>query len=329
MSETSVIAEVAQRVSRDIFKWLKWGVRPLCDSNWACVIDSHKNKVKTHPSDVVFYYSDPYTGEVIYLNTDLKSYASRTINEKKVRDALTSLCESVECANISSEWKDKYILDETDNNNVVGFLFIYNHDNNYSGDFIKLLNKINPMSIKIAHGNRIVVFGPEKIRYLYNIVTDIKLLKSEDVFSCLDDYTFYYPDLVLSKRHGSEWGQPASIEALTSPWLMLKYKSKGDPGKSGYVIYYNRQGSTVDEFVYLLDALSHYQMLLSEHDIKIKLVDACDNALENLNKAKHRYLMDWGFDGFRKDQLEKVEAEHMKNMVSDFKLQEVGMRDEK
>jgi hypothetical protein len=329
MAETSVIAEVASIVSKDIFKWLKWDARPLKDSNWACVVGTHKTKIGTHPSDVVFHYTDPYTGEVIYINTDLKSYAKGTINDKKVLSALMSLSDSVECANISSDWKNKYLLDESEDNNVIGMLFIYNHDNEYFGDFGKLIEKVNPSSLKIAKGNRIVVFGPEKIRYLYNIVTDIKMLKSEDFFMSINDYTFYYPDLVLFKRHGDEWGQPASIEALTAPWLMLKYRSKLELGKNGYVIYYNRKGSTVEEFVYLFDALSHYQMLLSDQKIDIKLVDASENALENINKAKHRYLMDWSFDGFRKTQIEKVNAAHMKNFVNEFKLQEVGMRNEK
>ena len=327
MAETANIAKVADIISNEIFLKLKWEQRPHKDTNWNCVNSDHN--VKTHPSDIVFHYKDPYTGNNIYINTDLKSYKDKSISKPKIRKALTSLSISVDCANISSDWSDKFILDKTEENKVIGMLFIYNHDNSYCNDFSKLLKDISPTSINLAPGNQIVVFGPEKIRQLYNIVTDIKLLKSEELFLTWDDYTFFYPDLVLYKRSGDEWGQPASIEALTAPWIILKYRVNNNFSKSGYIVYYNRHGNTIEEFIYLLDTLSHYQMLLSNNDITIKLLNPHDNAIENIEKAKHQYLQTWGFDEHRKSHLDKIKTEKIKNFITDFDLQEVGMRDAK
>lgn len=328
MGETANIAEVASKVSKDVFKWLKWSARPLMDINWECRLDEkHKKKrFKTHPTDVVFHYRDPYTEREIYINTDLKSYASNSITKSSVVKALNSLSQSIECANISQEWSDKFILDANAKHDVMGMLFVYNHDNSYCEDFDELLSKINPKSLKIAKGNKVLVLGPEKINYLYNVITDIKLMKSEDIISSNDDYTFYYPDLVLYKRHGCEWGQPASIESITSPWLIVKHRNESG---EEYTIYYNRHGSTPEEFIYLLDSLSYYQLLLSDTKISIKFINSCDSARANLDKAVYLYLSNWGFDGFRKKHLENLHAEHITNYVKSFNLDEVGMRDAK
>lgn len=81
MSETGNIEELAKIVSGDIFKWFKWKVCALKDADWKCVIDSHKKN--THPSDVVYYYDDPYSGDVIYINTDLKSYKKEVLAQQE------------------------------------------------------------------------------------------------------------------------------------------------------------------------------------------------------------------------------------------------------
>jgi len=88
MSETGNIEELAKLVSNDIFKWFKWKTCALKDADWKCVIDDHKKR--THPADVVFYYDDPYSGNVIYLNTDLKSYKKGSISPPCVRLVVAS-----------------------------------------------------------------------------------------------------------------------------------------------------------------------------------------------------------------------------------------------
>ncbi len=65
MAETGNIETLAKMVSRDIFQWFKWKSCPLTDVNWECVLEEHTKK-KTHPSDVVYYYDEPYSGKTTY-----------------------------------------------------------------------------------------------------------------------------------------------------------------------------------------------------------------------------------------------------------------------
>ena len=54
------------------------------------------HKVKTHPSDVVFFYDNPYSLSRTYVNCDLKSYASGTISKAKTyTPAIESLAKSI------------------------------------------------------------------------------------------------------------------------------------------------------------------------------------------------------------------------------------------
>ncbi|MFM0721496.1 hypothetical protein PQQ73_34920 [Paraburkholderia strydomiana] len=62
--ETAPIAEMANKVSKELFEWFRWERVPLMDQNFECVKkDKHAPKKKqdhTHPVDVVFNYIDPY-----------------------------------------------------------------------------------------------------------------------------------------------------------------------------------------------------------------------------------------------------------------------------
>ena len=63
MSETTNTAALANKVFDEIFQWLKWELCTPKDINWECC-NQEKHNTKTHPSDIVFYYKDPYTGKV-------------------------------------------------------------------------------------------------------------------------------------------------------------------------------------------------------------------------------------------------------------------------
>ena len=60
--ETRYVAEIAEIISRDVFKHFRWNVAALTDTNFDCVkSQEHSRKDDhTHPVDVVFYYDDPY-----------------------------------------------------------------------------------------------------------------------------------------------------------------------------------------------------------------------------------------------------------------------------
>lgn len=326
MAETSNIAALAERISQDIFTWFKWSSRPLRDSNWECVLDHHHKK--THPSDVVFHYDDPYTGKVLYLNTDLKSYTTSSITKTQIENALESLSLSVECANISEEWQRQFLLPHAGSSEVIGLLFVYNHDNSFDKNFNALLGKIRLSRLDIKERNRIVVFGPQMIVNLFNIVHDLKDLVAEQKMTRYRDYTFFYPDLSLSKAHGDQWSHAASIELLVGPWIIIKHKEIPDQLKEGYLIYYMRDGSQVDEFVYFLDALSRFQMLLGDEPIRIRLVKAIGEAANNFNIAKDKYLSVWGADEQRARRLNGISINSIPTRETSFNLVEIGMRED-
>jgi len=326
MAETGNIEELAKIISKDIFKLFKWNIRTSQDINWPCVTDIHDKK--THPTDVVFYYSDPYLGKTIYLNTDLKSYQEGTVNSNKIRSSLQSLSKSVECANISTDWQDIYILDDASPIEIIGLLFIFNHDNEYDKDFTsKILNPVSLNSLHISEENRLCVFGPADIRTLNKITIDIKSQIADKMLPDVTEFGYYYPDQTLSKRHGSEWGQPATIETLMSPWIIIKHKKAGNVD-DGYLIYYKKDGDTVDEFIYFIDTLSHYQLLLGDAPIRIKLVDPVLTAKNNFDKAKHAYLNTWGADEAREQRIFSLTVESLTQVIPSFNPLEIGMRDD-
>jgi hypothetical protein len=324
MSETGNIEQLAKIVSKEIFKVFKWETCELKDVDWKCEFEHHSKK--THPSDVVFHYIHPYTGNRVYINTDLKSYKKTSISKGAIQKALNSLAMAVECSNVSKDWQDKYYVDEDYQSETVGLLFIYNNDNQFDKDFRQYLIEVDREKLNIAKGNKLFVFGPDDINYLLTVAGDIRHRIADELLPRGEDYTFYYPDLVLNKRHGEEWGQAAIFEYLTAPWMLIKHRLANEVA-SGYLIYYKRKGSTVDEFVYFLDTLSHYQLLLQGEPIVIRFVGCHSGALNNFNKAKREYLKSWGEDAARKKQLDNIEAGSVTRVVAEFNPMEVGMRD--
>merc|ERR1711879_384609 len=195
----------------------------------------------------------------------------------------------------------------------------------FDKDILGVIDGIDFEKINIPENVKILLLDPQKIRTLVNVVNDMKGLVADDLFP-RSEYTFFYPDLVMAKRHGEEWSQPASIEALTSPWLIIKHRATGDI-EEGFVIYYHKSGGTVNEFVYLIDAMSHYQMLLSNKPIRVRFTNSEENAANNFNKAKIEYLKMWGADEAREAQLNRIDARRISKVVSNYCPMEIGMRD--
>lgn len=328
MAETANIAEVAQKLSKDIFKHFRWHMHPLRDVNFDCVSDSHisgkgdSKKKKTHPTDVVFSYDDPYLGKRVNLLTDLKSYASNTITHTKIRSALASLAMAVECATVSEDWREKFI-DPEEANEIRGLLFVHNHDKRYGGEFYKGIQRVHTNTLPIARGSTLHYIGPFDIQRLYTIANDIMRLGYEKDLS--SDYTFYYPDLVMYRRHGDVWGQSATVEALCGPYLIIK--DEGDKG-SGYIIYYNRSGSSVEEFLYLIDCFSRYQMLDSNEYIMLRIVspEADSDIKSRFYTATQQYARAWGFDPERIAMLERIAVERIGAVSDNYDPGDLGWR---
>ncbi|WP_156386724.1 hypothetical protein [Aureimonas sp. Leaf454] len=103
MAETVNIAAMAEKLSNELFKEFLWKKVGPTNQNWACErTDVHD--VDSHPTDVVFYYDEPYSMMRTFLQCDLKSYAKGSITQSTIRAALESLAKQVSCAEISGAW---------------------------------------------------------------------------------------------------------------------------------------------------------------------------------------------------------------------------------
>lgn len=329
--ETANIADVAKMVFKDIFKIFKWVDVGCYDENFLC----HKEKEHSgktsgkgfkyeHPSDCVFYYFDPYKNQRIYHQVDLKSYAAKTITKDKIYEAIFSLAKTIDCARGSKPWQDKYIHGSV-SHSVRGMLFIYNHDGEFDKDFYGHLNQVKMDKIPLKKGQIIHVIDPLRIKYLCSVVADIKHLSYENEIP--KDYSFFYPDLFLHKSSGDDDSYPATVELLTAPYMILKFNNFGFEkdgeyikNSSGYVVYYNKDGSTHNEFMYLLDSLSRFQLINSKETIKIRVAhhSPSENLMANYKRAKETYLEDWGLDEFKRVCLDRIEFGLVQNSIPNY-----------
>ena len=72
MAETDNIAKLAEIVSNDLLARFFWGRSGSWNQNWPCENQRHLPR-KTHPSDVVFYYDEPYSLRRAYFNWRTKA----------------------------------------------------------------------------------------------------------------------------------------------------------------------------------------------------------------------------------------------------------------
>lgn len=330
MSETANISEIAPKLSHDIFRHFLWEKNHKHDDNFPCCSSSHlkeksQKKKTTHPGDVVFHYIDPYLGKRIYLHTDLKSYKADSITSAALRAALKSLAMTIECARQSAEWRNKYLIDDTESHEIRGMLFVHNHDYKYAHCFSEQIKKVNLNNIPMEANVLLHFLGPQDINRLYDISNDLIRLKGEGELP--KDYTFYYPDQKMLKRQGDVWGQPATIESLSGPFVVIKHK-KAENCEQGYIIYYNRPGVAVEEFEYLLDFLSHYQMLEQDEIIRIRTtrIDAHEDLKSIFNKAKIKYAKAWGFAPERMSILDKIKIDRIASVASTYNPGDMGWR---
>lgn len=348
--ETSAITKMAVRVSDDLFEWFRWKRIPLPDLNFDCVKTATHAPSKenhTHPVDAVFHYTDPYLNKIIYMNTDLKSYASGSIDANGIFSALKSLALTIDCARVSEEWQDRYHLLGDLPYEVRGMLFVYNHDAEFDKNFYDLLTtpvkrrgasdktQIKLETLPIADGQVIHLFEPSLISYLTTVVADAQRLHAEGTFP-ERQYEFFYPDLRLHKASGSEFDRPATAEVLAGPYLIIRHdqikklnEKTGDPEvryPEGYVIYYNRPGGTAEEFVYLLDILSGYQILDGQHSIRIRVAHHTPGSdpKSNFKRAIALYAQEWGFDQHKLSRLQSIEIELVEIHRYSFSKTDIG-----
>jgi hypothetical protein len=325
MAETTNIATMAEKVSKEIFSEFFWEKVGSMDTNWNCVQED-RHKKKTHPSDIVFRYEDPYEQKYININFDLKSYAKGSINVTSVRGALESLAMASECTQLSEEWQSIY-QSKTMNTEIISSLFVYNHDNSFDKDFDKLLFDATKRELKMSEGNKLFVFSPQKIQYLITIVNDLKVLRGDEILPNKTNYTFYYPTLD-KKPTRNPWKSSATIELLFSTWQIIKYKINPTDKTSndfGIIVFYSKKGESQEEFQYLIDYLFHYQLISVSSQIMIRVANADKYASNHFANAVDEYKNSFNINDEIVTKLNNIKFESITSIVKDFSEIEIGM----
>lgn len=292
MAETANICAMAEKLSNELFSEFFWKRTGPMNTNWACQKqDTHA--VKTHPSDVVFYYDDPYSRNRVYVNCDLKSYAKSSITTSAIGGALESLSKQVACAEISEEWRDLYIHSGV-TPSVCGLLFVYNHDGEYDKNFRNHLAPLQSAKLDLPKGAKVVVLGPEDICWLDNIRYDIVQMRGRrtggEPLPDPEHCRYFYPQLVRRKNIELEHAKAATLEMLTSKLIVLEYVRPTTPDRKGLVLFYRGKGAVAQEFIYLFDYLRNFQLLQQGVDIEVKLLDAAQVAQPMFQKAQQTYV---------------------------------------
>ena len=106
----------------------------------------------------------------------------------------------------------------------------------------------------------------------------------------------YYPNQRLSKNIVSNSivpPLPCTIEMICSTYTVIQYEKNST---KGFLIYYNGEGTTKEEFMYLFDYLTSVQIPFNEN-LKIRASNAniSKNIINNFRMAKQTYLQDWNF----------------------------------
>ncbi|MGK5083084.1 hypothetical protein WDW37_07235 [Bdellovibrionota bacterium FG-1] len=285
MAETENISKIAKKVSDELFSAFGWERVGPINQNWTCAQpEEHQTGANTHPSDVVFHYDDPYKKGSVYVSVDLKSYAAASITTASVAGAIASLGKATTCANLSDKFTSLYVRNsETAHWEVVGLLFVYNHDGEFEKSFSALSQQIAEVNYAIPQDRRMFLMGPDKISYLYNVALDLIYLKGRGQIE--GEYKFYFPDLINLKAKNDREADAATLEWLTGPWQIIK------SGKNT-LVYFDHGSPTVDDFKYLLDFLFRYQLVEQKNKIQVRMVRSSSDQSDSaaiFDKAKGEY----------------------------------------
>ena len=282
MAETIGIAKLAEKVSGELFSRFLWHRTGSMNQNWRCENRLHLPR-QTHPSDVVFWYDEPYALRRTFINCDLKSYARKSINPGVIQGALANLGDTLSCMEVSEEWQKMYVHEGV-SPYLCGLLFMYNHDGEYDGSFDQLLSSIRYEDIHVPKGSQIIILGPQQIRWLDNVRYEIAHMRGNEDLPPEANCRFEYPELVRKMHVQIKEARAATIEMLTGPWITLAHDAHSQ-NPPGVVVFYRGRGSTAEEFLYLIDWLRHYQMVKSGLRIRVRTLEPDHNAAANFDRA--------------------------------------------
>ena len=329
MAETSKIALMAMKLSEELFAEFFWTKVGPEDQNWPCEDPDHHG-VATHPADVVFYYDEPYSLKRTFIHCDLKSYAKATITPTAVHGAIESLAKQVACAEKSEKWRDLYMHGNI-TPDVCGMLFVYNHDGGFDKEFSSYLTAVKDEKLPLPKGARLFVLGPRDIFWLDNVRYDIRQLRGAAGTAALpagQHCKYFYPQLDGRANLQPDKARAATLEMLTSPWIVMEYKHGPNHSQRGFLVYYRRSGETEEEFMYLLDFLRHYQVLEEGTKVEVRGMEGDAAASARFQKAQQRYIETLGDNAHSTGFAAKVSAikySKMTQVITDFSSIDLGM----
>lgn len=330
MAETVNIAQMAEKLADKIFNEFFWDRIGPTNINWKCESpDVHK--VATHPTDIVFFYDEPYSKVRRYIQCDLKSYSKSSFSKGKISDALVSLAKQVACAEISSEWQGKYLVKGT-TSEISGLLFVYNHDQEYHKEFGSLIGDLDVTELNLPPKSRLFLLGPDDINWLDRVVHDIKLMRGDEDderrIPSRDCCAYYYPDLSRKTNVQADRARAATLEMLSSPWIVMQYFVEDSDVRKGVVVFYRRV-PTVDGFKYLIDYLRHFQMFeVKSFNIDIRVNFDLGDAKIVFEKAIIEYLDEIAGKNSDTDfakRLRKIRISAVPQLTTSFSQEQIGM----
>lgn len=286
--ETKHIDEIAAIISSRIFEELGWQCQKTTDISWDCCMRSHltskqltaETPKKTHPTDVVFKYKDPYTDISQYIQTDLKSYSSKTLEGyTQILNAVRSLSQQVECAPRNPFWRKTFLDSMQESYNVNGMLFIYNHDNDFDKDLYEKLSGAATAKYNLPEESIISVFDPRLIRFLLDVTENIEKRRaiadrltqdSSLLWQKIPEFeecSFFYPDK-HNKIATKGKKLPATLEMITSGMLFYSYEHnfiRSDDGerinKKILNVFWQEDVCSSKHFIFMLEYIFNYQLL--------------------------------------------------------------------
>lgn len=333
MPENTHIAQMAAEIANEIFPLFYWQRVGPSDIDWECVKPSEHNKRTTHPSDAVWRYINPYTTKPTYIIFDYKSLANNSITPSKMGEAARNLAQTLDCAMVSKGWMDLYLQDDG-GIDLQACLFVYNHDTDYK----RLLSKqifanIKKKWPKLKKQHDIVLFDPHTLVDWYSISYDLLKLEKQKVIPTEEKRGFYQPDQQLQnlKRASDIYHKnPLLLDQIPSQFIVIRYEIPEERGGEGFILYYRSSGSTIDEFIYLIEYLFFYQLIDHAKDIHIRLLAPDNTAPAKLEQAKAQYAdattPSKSVAEFVLDRLKKVTYGSVTKVTPKFLETELGMK---
>src|SRR3989338_4356117 len=111
MPETVNKMQIAERLADELLPFFGWARLGAMNQNWRCeYAKEHGVKgASVHTTDAVFWYPNPYqAASKVYFIADLKAWAADNINASAVRDEISKLASTVDCAVRAEHWREHY-----------------------------------------------------------------------------------------------------------------------------------------------------------------------------------------------------------------------------